>query len=130
MVRAGSREAEMNANLKWRLIGAGIVALGVAVGWIFGLGPLREAEAGAAQVSYEIKAFVAAPFAIVAGLFLLIGGAGMGEAIGQGLHNRATPATGRQKAMMAAVLALGGLASLAAWYWFDARLTALGYVSG
>ena len=120
----------MNANLKWRLIGAGLIALGVAVAWIFGLGPLRDAERGAAQVSYEIKAFVAAPFAIVAGLFLLIGGASAGEAIGKGTANRETPLTGAQIAMLSAVLVIGGLASFAAWYWFDARLTALGYVSG
>ena len=120
----------MNANLKWRLVGIGLIGLGVAVAWIFGLGPLREAQAQAARVSYDVKAFVAAPFAIVCGLFLVVGGESVGHMIGGPLAGRIQTATGAQKVTVIAMLVIAGLASFAAWWWFDAELTRLGYVSG
>lgn len=119
----------MNANLKWRLIGAALVALGVAVAWIFALGPLREAQAGAKEVSYQIKAFVAAPAAITFGMFLLAGGEAVGEIIGGPLAGRFRTATGRQKLLILAMLAAAGAACFAAWWWFDAELARLGYVN-
>jgi len=113
----------MSANLKWRLIGLVLIALGVAAAWFFALGPLREAQAGAGQVSYEIKAFVAAPVAIVTGLLLILGGAEMGELM------TGMPKTRRQKiwALTGVILAVAG--GLAAYWWFDAELARLGYAS-
>ena len=119
----------MNANLKWRLVGIGLIALGVAVAWIFGLGPLNEAWAGAQRVSYDARVFVAGPAAIVFGLFLIVGGESVGKMIGGPLANSFPTATGGQKAMVIAMLAIAGLASLGAWWWFDAELTRLGYLS-
>ena len=116
-------------DLKWRLIGLVFVAPGVAVAWIFGLGPLREAQAGAKQVSYEIKAFVAAPFAVVIGLFLIGGGAAVGEMIGGPLAGRFRTATGGHKLLALAMLGVGAAASFLAWWWFDAELHRLGYVN-
>jgi hypothetical protein len=119
----------MSANLKWRLVGIALIALGAAIAWIFGLGPLREAQAGAARVSYDVKAFVAAPSAIVFGLFLVVGGESVGTMIGGPLAGRFQTASSGQKLMLVAMLAWAGLASFAAWYWFDAELTRLGYLS-
>ena len=70
----------MLADFKWRLIGLAFVVSGGALAWFFGLRPLQEARAGAAEVSYSVKLFVAAPLAIVLGLALLIGGARLGGA--------------------------------------------------
>lgn len=113
----------MSANLKWRLIGAALIALGAAVAWFFALGPLRDAQAGASQVSYEIKAFVAAPVAIVTGLFLVVGGAAMGELV------TGMPRTRQQRLWALAAVALALAAGFGAWWWFEGELQRLGYLN-
>ena len=114
----------MNANLKWRLIGGLFVAGGVALAWFLALRPLQMAEAGAREISFQPKLFVAAPLAIVLGLFLIAGGEAVGELV------KGPPRTPRQHLlvwpMFALALAAGGLA----YWWYDARLHALGFVSG
>jgi hypothetical protein len=114
----------MRAGLRARLLGIAFIAAGAALAWFFGLRPLQQAAAGAREISYDVKLFVAAPLAIVAGLCLLIGGAPVGEAF-------AGPPRGRRQhlivwPMFAVAMAAGGLA----FWWFDARLHALGYVTG
>lgn len=110
--------------MRARLLGAAMVAGGLALAWFFGLGPLREARAGAEAVSYSVKLFVVAPMLVLAGLVLLAGGEAVADAITQ------PPRTKRQHLIVwplfAASLAIGGLA----WWWFDGELRALGYVSG
>lgn len=113
----------MSANLKWRLIGVALIALGAAVAWVFALGPLKAAQAGAGEVSYEIKAFVAAPVVIVTGLLLVAGGAEMGELV------TGMPRTRRQKVWALAGIVLALAAGGAAWWWFDAELQRLGYMN-
>jgi len=112
------------SGAKARLLGAAMVAGGVALAWFFGLKPLEEARAGAQAVSYSVKLFIAAPMAVVAGLVLLVGGASVADAITR------PPRTKRQHLivwpMFAVSLALGGLA----WWWFNGQLRALGYLSG
>jgi len=113
----------MSAVLKARLIGVAMIALGVGLAWFFGLKPLQEARAGAAEVSYSMKAFIVAPMAAVAGLFLLVGGPSVQAAM------LSPPRTKAQHLivwpMFAAALALGFLA----WWWFDSQLRAIGYVT-
>jgi len=120
----------MSANVKWRLFGVLMIGLGVAVAWTFGLGPLQEARAGAERVSYDWRVFVAAPFAIVIGLFLLAFGEAIGTMINGPLHGRIQTATGGQKALLLVMLLAAGAASYGAWQWFDNEVRALGYVSG
>lgn len=113
----------MSTALKSRLLGLAMIAAGAALAWFFGIRPLHAAAAGAKEVSYDIKLFVAAPLAIVAGLFLLVGGAPVGEAF-------SGPPRGRDHLvvwpMFVIAMAAGGLA----YWWFDARLHALGFVTG
>lgn len=114
----------MAGGLKARLIGLAAIAGGVAMGWFFGIGPLREAQAGAQQVSYDIKLFIVAPMLVMMGVFLIVGGAPVLESFA------GPPRTKRDHLlvwpMLIVALAVGG----AAWWWFDAQLHALGYVNG
>ena len=116
--------------MRWRLFGIVMIALGLAVGWFFGLGPLQEAQAGAQRVSYDMRVFIAAPFAIVIGLFLLMFGEAIGTMINGPLHGRIQTATGGQKVLLLVMLLVAGAASYGAWQWFDNEVRALGYVSG
>ena len=113
----------MNANVKWRLIGLAFLAGGVATAWFFGLRPLQMAEAGAREVSFQPKLFVAAPLAIVLGLFLIGGGAAVGELVA------GPPRTRRQHILVWPMLLIALAAGGAAYWWYDARLHALGFVN-
>ena len=109
------------AELKARLIGLVIIALGLGIGWFFGWHPLQQAWVGAKNVEYSIKAFLAAPMLVVAGLFLLLGGAPV-------LRAFSGPPQGRQQhaivwSVMALALAAGGFG----FWWFQAQLDLLGY---
>jgi len=109
------------AEVRARLLGLVLIVVGLGLAWFFGLKPIEAAQAGAAEVSYSMKIFVAAPMAIVFGLFLLVGGASVADVVTQ------PPRTKRQHMIVwplfAVALAAGGLA----WWWFDAQLQALGY---
>lgn len=108
-------------QVRARLLGLMLVAVGLGLAWFFGLKPLEEARAGAAEVSYSMKLFIAAPMAMVFGIFLLVGGASVADVVTQ------PPRTKRQHMIVwplfAVALAAGGLA----WWWFDAQLRVLGY---
>lgn len=112
------------AGLRSRLIGIVMIAFGAALGWYFGLKPLEEARAGAQEVSYSLKLFIAAPLAIVGGLFLLIGGTAVGEAFS------GPPQGTRQHLIVWSAFAIAIVAGGCAWWWFDAQLSALGYRVG
>ena len=113
----------MSAAVRARLLGVAMIAAGLALAWFFGLRPLQQAAAGASEVSYDTKLFVAAPLAIVGGLFLLVGGAPVGAAC-------SGPPRGRDHLivwpMFVIAMAAGGLA----YWWFDAKLHELGFVTG
>ncbi|CAN5254766.1 hypothetical protein BH11PSE2_BH11PSE2_18790 [soil metagenome] len=64
----------MSQGVLHRLGGAASLAIGLGVGWWGILGPIRAAQAHAAEVSYETKIFVLVPCLLVFGLFFLIGG--------------------------------------------------------
>ena len=109
------------AGWKARLLGLVAIAAGVGVGWYFGLGPLREAQAGAPSVRFDVKAFIFAPMAVVTGLFLVVGGRRVAEACNgppRGLEQNLIVWT-----MFALAMAAGGVG----WMWFHAELDALGY---
>lgn len=111
------------SGLKARILGMVLVLIGLAVGWFFGLRALFEAWDGASQVSVQMKAFVVAPMAVITGLFMLIGGGRVGDAM-------MGPPVGREQhlivwTMFGLALAAGGLA----WWWMNAQLDALGYLT-
>jgi len=115
-------DAPMVTDFMWRLIGLVLTGAGGALAWFFGFRPLQEARAGAAEVSYSVKLFVAAPLAIVLGLALLIGGARLGALVG------GPPRTREQHLATWPLVIVATAAGLAAWWWFDGELRALGYV--
>jgi hypothetical protein len=64
----------MAQDIKLRLAGIAFILGGAVLGWFFALGPLREAQAGVAEISYSTKIFILVPFCLVFGLaFLLFG---------------------------------------------------------
>lgn len=113
----------MSANLKWRLLGVFLIALGIGFAWFLGLKPLQAAQAGAAQVSFSVKLFVAAPLMIVLGLFLTVGGAAVGELVA------GPPRTRRQHMIVWPMVIIALAAGGAAYWWYDAELHRLGYLN-
>lgn len=109
----------MGYDIKLRLAGVVALALGAALAWFFVLGPLRDAQAGAPEISYSTKAFILVPFCAVFGLAFLLFGERFSYRDVQ--KNRLTRA-GWVGFAIAAALAAGG------WWWFDRQFAALGYV--
>jgi uncharacterized membrane protein YhiD involved in acid resistance len=62
-------------DIKARLAGLALVAVGLGAGWFFVLKPLQEAMAGAAEVDYSPKAFLFVPASVLFGMAFLLGGA-------------------------------------------------------
>jgi len=111
------------SDLKARLVGLGLVLLGLAVGWFFGLRALVEAWGGAESVSVEMKAFIVAPMAVLCGLFMIVGGGRVGEAM------IGPPRTREQHLIVWPMFALALAAGAAGWWWMDGQLDALGYLT-
>ena len=109
--------------MKFRLLGIVFLLGGIAAGWFWGLGPLREAQAHAAVVKYRMDTFMVVPLAIFVGA-LLIGG---GERVWAIVHG--TP--DNPKDWIYRILLVGAAAAVAwfSWTWFEGQMTALGYTS-
>ena len=110
--------------MKSRLIGLLLVVAGVGLGWFFGWRPLEAARAGAEHVSFPVKVFIAAPMAVVFGLVLLLVGEPVADAVIQ------PPRTARQHLIVWPLFALALAAGGLGYWWYQAQLHALGYVSG
>src|SRR4051794_20839388 len=122
MSYARTAGAAQGSGAKARLIGLLILAVGVGFCWFFGYLKLQQAEAHAANVEYNPKIFLLGPMLLVTGLVLFVGGRSVAGAM------FAPPRTRQQHMivwpMFAVAIAAGGLA----WWWFNAKLHALGYV--
>ena len=109
--------------MKFRLLGILFLVGGLAAGWFWGLAPLREAQAHAPVVEYNMKTFMVVPLAIFIGL-LLIGG---GERVWAIVHG--TPDNARDWAYRIALVAVTGGVAWLSWLAFSAQMASLGYVS-
>jgi len=108
----------MSDDLKIRGMGAGLTAIGAALGWWLILGPWRQAMAGAPEVEVYEKAFFVAPLALLLGLAFLIFGARLP------LRGADKPTQQRAGLMIFAVVAtIGGLC----YWWLNSQFAALGY---
>ena len=109
--------------MKFRLLGIVFLLGGIAAGWFWGLGPLREAQAHAALVKYRMDTFMVVPLAIFIGA-LLIGG---GERVWAIVHG--TP--DNPKDWIYRILLVGAALAVAwfSWTWFEGQMNALGYTS-
>ena len=108
----------MLQDIKARLGGVALIILGLALGWFFVLGPLREAQHGVAEIRYSLKAFLAVPACLIFGIAFILAGAGLNyrDTARQGLTG-----TGWL------LLALVALATAAGFWWFQQSFAALGY---
>jgi hypothetical protein len=107
--------------MKFRLFGAVALLGGLAATWFWVLGPLREAQAQAPEVSYNIKSFMIAPLATFIGILLL----GWGEKVWAIVHG--TPDNAKDWGLRIALIAVTGLVAFGSWTWFEGQMTALGY---
>ena len=108
----------MLQDLKARLGGLGLIALGLGLGWFFLLEPLQEARHGAHEVSYSLKAFLAVPACLIFGVAFLL--------LGARLRYR----DAAHKNFTAVGWVLFGLVVLATgggFWWFEQQFAALGY---
>lgn len=110
----------MSQDLKTRLGGVLVLALGAVIGWYFILGPLHQAQAGAPTVRYSLKAMVLVPGCLVFGLAFLFGGDKLPYRDAE--RKRLTPIGWVLVAIFAAVAAL-------CYWWFKQQFAALGYAS-
>jgi hypothetical protein len=105
-------------DLKARFAGLVLVALGLGLGWYLILQPLQEARAGAHEVRYMLKAFLAVPACLVFGTaFLLLG---KRFRYRDAAHKNFTPAGWVAFGLVAASTAAG-------FWWFEQQFAALGY---
>ncbi|MEQ1653487.1 MAG: hypothetical protein ABL897_13435 [Hyphomicrobium sp.] len=107
--------------MMYRLLGVVAVLAGLAAGWFWVLGPLRAAQAGAAEVSYDLNTFMITPLAIVIGLLLIVGG----EKVVGIVHG--TPTNAKDWIYRIAMIAVVGGVAWLSWTWFSGQMTALGY---
>ena len=109
----------MVQDLKLRLGGLVFIAVGVAVGWFFLWLPLQEAQSGAPEVSYELKAFILVPLCIIFGVGFVVAGERLQYRNAQ--HSNLT--------VVGWVLYILGMAlGAAGYFWFQQQFAALGYV--
>lgn len=109
------------SSLKTRAGGLLLLLVGAAIAWFFLLRPLQEAQAGVAEIHYQLKAFVIVPACIVFGLGFLLAGNGLQYRDAE--HKNLT-ATGWVLVAVVAVLTAAG------YWWFQQAFFALGYHSG
>jgi hypothetical protein len=109
----------MVQELKYRLGGAVLLAVGLGVAWFFLLWPLQEAQSGVPEVSYQLKAFVLVPLCVVFGLGFLVAGSRLEYRTAD--HKNFT-VVGWVLFIVAAALTAAG------YFWFEQQFAALGYV--
>lgn len=108
----------MMQDLKMRLGGLFLIALGLGLGWFMLLGPLQEARNGAAEIHYSLKAFLAVPACVIFGIAFLAGGARLNY---RDAERKSLTATGW------ILFVLIALATAAGFWWFQQQFSALGY---
>ncbi|WP_200896899.1 hypothetical protein [Devosia soli] len=109
----------MGRGLLLRLGGLLAIAVGLGALYFFLWLPLQEAQAGAAQVSYQLRVFALVPLCLVFGLIFLLFGERFEYRTPD--HKNLTAAGWIALAIVAALTAMG-------WWWFDQQFAALGYV--
>ena len=108
----------MGKDLKQRLGGLAMIAIGVVFAWLAIWRPLQAARAHEPRVDLWMKGVVIVPLGIIFGLALLIGG------------DRYEYRTADHKNLTRAGWVLFALVAVVAfplYFWLDGRLTALGY---
>ncbi len=108
--------------MKFRLLGIAFLIGGIVAGWFWGLGPLREAQAGSPSVEYSLETFMAIPAAIFIGLLLMVGG----EKVWGIVHG--TPDNAKDWGYRIALVAVTLGVAWLSWTWFDGQMAALGYL--
>jgi hypothetical protein len=105
-------------DIKARLGGLVLIALGLGLGWFFLLEPLQQARHGAHEVNYSLKAFFAVPACLIFGAaFVLLG-------------SRLRYRDNAHRSFTAVGWVLFGLVLLATatgFWWFEQQFAALGY---
>ena len=108
----------MMQDLKARLGGLALIALGSGLGWFFILEPLRLARLHAHDIHYSIKAFLAVPACLIFGCAFLL--------LGSRFRYR-TPAGGNFTPTGCALFIVVVAVSGAGFWWFQQEFGALGY---
>ena len=108
--------------MKFRLLGVAFLLAGLAAGWFLGLGPIREAQAHAPIVEYDMKTFMIVPLAIFIGLLLIAGG----EKLWGVVHG--TPDNARDWVYRIVLIAVTLGVAWLSWSLFSAHMASLGYV--
>jgi len=108
----------MNDDLKTRLGGLVLLAIGVGAGWYLVLRPYRDAWAGATEISYSLKAFVIVPFCLVLGLAFTV--------LGRRFDYRDAERK-RLKPLGWATFVLIAILSGAGYWWFKTQFELLGF---
>ena len=120
---ARTSAAAQASGTKARLLGLLILAIGAAFCWFFACVPLQQAQAHAANIEYNPKIFLLGPLLLFTGLVLLVGNRSVAGAMAS------PPRTRQQHMIVWPLFALGIAVGGFAWWWYDAKLQALGYVT-
>ena len=108
----------MSQDTRYRLGGAALVVVGVAFAW-WAIGtPLARAAEGAETISWQLRAVVIVPAALVFGLFLLIAG------------DRHPYRNAEQQTLTPvgwALIAAVAVSTAVLYFWMQGRLASLGY---
>lgn len=106
------------ADIKARVGGILFLAIGAAVGWFFLWRPLQDAQSGAAEIHYQLKAFVLVPACLVFGLAFLFAGSRLNY---RNAEKKTLTAVGWLLFAISAVLTAVG------YWWLQQQFAALGY---
>ncbi len=105
-------------DLKARLAGLALIALGAALGWFFALRPLEEARQGAPEVSYSLKIFLIVPLCIIFGAAFVVKGSSLSY---RNVERQTFTPTGWF------LFGLVAFATATGFWWFKEQFSALGY---
>jgi hypothetical protein len=116
--RSAKKGAIMPRSVLVRLGGLAAILIGIAVLYVFLLVPLQQAQAGAPEIHYQLRAFALVPLCLVFGLMFLIRGEEFDYRTPD--HKNLTAAGWTAFAVVVVLTGLG-------WWWFDSQFQALGY---